>query len=123
MVEILSVEKMGGFPATGLEVDKDTAKMKDGLECEVHRGTIRVLELQRQVWPRAQEFGEPLVCVLAFEESEERAMTTSLVVGQPSPHCDCSFQSCWKREREPDTTGRRAPSEGKCGSWGVDMGG
>lgn len=32
-----------------------------------------MLELQRQVWSRAQEFGEPLVCVLAFEESEEQA--------------------------------------------------
>lgn len=41
MVEILPVEKMGGFPGTGLEVDKDTAKMKEGLECDVHRGTIR----------------------------------------------------------------------------------
>lgn len=55
------MEKMGGFPGTRLEVDRDTAKMKEGLECDVHRGTIRVLELQRQAWPRAQEFGEPLV--------------------------------------------------------------
>lgn len=49
-------------------------------------------------------------------------MTSSLEVGHPSPHCDCSFQICWKRERERDTTGRRAPSEGKPGSGGVDIG-
>lgn len=41
MVEILPVEKKGGFPATGLEVDKDT-EVREGLECEVHKGTIRV---------------------------------------------------------------------------------
>lgn len=62
MVEILPVEKTGGFPATGLEVDKDTSKMKEGWNVKFTEEPLGCWSCRGRCGPELRSL-ESLLCV------------------------------------------------------------